>query len=229
MPRRGITPTKRFPLGELIARSGPLIGDGDISEKGRGPGEGSGDTTAYFEVLERAIEDRRLDATERSELFATASLLGLPRPAVERAHSDYVDHLIDLARRDGEVTSREREDLQAVAVALEIDDLGDRLRDTRITLAPSSAIAKNSFAGMTVCFTGELVCRYEGERLTRSRVWALAEAAGLVVAPRLTKTVDLLVLADPDSTSEKARKARRYGTRLIAETAFWDMIGIEVH
>jgi hypothetical protein len=41
--------------------------------------------------------------------------------------------------------------------------------------------------------------------------------------------VDLLVLADPDSTSGKARKARKYGTRLIAETAFWEMIGVEVN
>jgi DNA polymerase-3 subunit epsilon len=49
------------------------------------------------------------------------------------------------------------------------------------------------------------------------------------VAPRLTKTVDLLVLADPESTSEKARKARQYGTRLIAEPAFWGKIGVEVN
>jgi NAD-dependent DNA ligase len=80
---------------------------------------------------------------------------------------------------------------------------------------------------MTVCFTGELIRSYEDERLSRSRAWALAESARLTVAPRLTKTVDLLVLADPDSTSEKVRKDRQYGTRLIAETAFWEMIGVD--
>jgi NAD-dependent DNA ligase len=98
-------------------------------------------------------------------------------------------------------------------------------------LAPAAdpATPENSFGGLTVCFTGELICRHEGQRLTRSSAWALAERAGLIVAPRLTKTVDLLVLADPDSTSEKARMARQYGTRLIAETAFWEMIGVEVN
>jgi ATP-dependent Lhr-like helicase len=229
VPRRAVAPAKASSLGELIAQSGPLIGESGLNHEDQGPDESGGNTTAYLEVLERAIEDRRLDATERSDLLATASLLGLPQPAVERVHSEYVDHLIALARRDGEITSRERQDLQSVAVALEIDDLDDRLRDAPNRTVPDIAIAKNSFGGLTVCFTGELVCRYEGERLTRSRAWALAEAAGLIVAPRLTKTVDLLVLADPDSTSEKARKARRYGARLIAETAFWEMISIEVN
>ena len=35
-------------------------------------------------------------------------------------------------------------------------------------------------------------------------------------------------LADPDSMSGKAKQAREYGVRLIAETAFWEMIGVEV-
>lgn len=207
-------------LGGLVARSGPLVADEHIER---------GDTTAYLEVLERAIEDRCLDATERTELLETASLLGLSRSTVEKAHGDYLDHLVALARRDGEITSRERADLQAVAAALEVDDLNDRLRDPRFARAADVKTSNHSFAGLTVCFTGELICRYEGQRLTRPRAWALAERAGLIVAPRLTKTVDLLVLADPDSTSEKASKARRYGTRLIAETAFWEMIGVEVN
>lgn len=220
VPRRSAARSGGSPLGELIARSGPLLGDADID---------GGDTAAYLEVLERAIEDRRLDDTERNDLLATASLLGLSRPAVERVHGDYLDHLIALARRDREITSREHADLQAVAAALEIDDLGDRLRDPRVEPTSKASTAKSSFVGLTVCFTGELTCRYEGQRLTRPRAWALAERAGLIVAPRLTKTVDLLVLADPDSPSEKARKARQYGTRLIAETAFWEMIGVEVN
>jgi DNA polymerase-3 subunit epsilon len=45
----------------------------------------------------------------------------------------------------------------------------------------------------------------------------------------VTKKLDLLVLADPNSTSGKARQAREYGVRLVAETAFWEMIGVEVH
>lgn len=220
LPRRPAGRPDGSRLGELIARSGPLIGDRQVDD---------GDTAAYLEILERAIEDRRLDDIERSDLVATASLLGLSQRAVDELHSGYLDHLIALARRDGEITPREHIDLQVVAAALEIDDLDARLRDRHLESQPSAPSAKMSLAGLTVCFTGELTCRHGGQRLTRSRAWALAERAGLIVAPRLTKTTDLLVLADCDSTSEKARKARQYGTRLIAEPAFWEQIGVEVN
>lgn len=85
-----------------------------------------------------------------------------------------------------------------------------------------------SLAGISVCFTGALTCYHEGELVTRDRACELAEAAGMVVAPRVTKKLDMLVVADPDSLSGKARKAREYGTRIVAETAFWSMIGVEV-
>lgn len=38
----------------------------------------------------------------------------------------------------------------------------------------------------------------------------------------------MLVVADPDSLSGKARKAREYEIRIVAEVAFWSMIGVEV-
>jgi ATP-dependent Lhr-like helicase len=224
VPRTFVAPPLSSPLGELIARADLPRGGADPTDS-----KGDGDAAAYLEVLERAIEDRRLDATEREELLATASLLGLEEAEVDRTHGEYVDHLIALARRDGEITERERGDLQVVAEALGIGDLDERLSDPNIGGQTATAPGPTSLAGMTVCFTGELVCAHQGERLTRSLAWALAESAGLTIAPRLTKKVDLLVLADPDSTSEKARKAREYGTRLIAETAFWEMIGVEVN
>ena len=67
-----------------------------------------------------------------------------------------------------------------------------------------------------------------GEPITRAQAEQLAAAAGLVVAPRVTKALDLLVVADPDSLSSKARKAREYGTRIMAEAVFWQAIGAPV-
>lgn len=83
-------------------------------------------------------------------------------------------------------------------------------------------------AGQSVCFTGALTCHHEGALITRELAQELAEAAGMVVAPRVTKKLDMLVVADPDSLSGKARKAREYGIRIVAETAFWSLIGIKV-
>jgi DNA polymerase-3 subunit epsilon len=48
------------------------------------------------------------------------------------------------------------------------------------------------------------------------------------VQANVTKKLDILVLADPDSLSGKARTARRYGTRLIAEPVFWRELGVTI-
>jgi DNA polymerase-3 subunit epsilon len=44
----------------------------------------------------------------------------------------------------------------------------------------------------------------------------------------VSRKLDILVVADPDSMSGKARKAQELGVRVVAETAFWSMLGIEV-
>jgi len=45
----------------------------------------------------------------------------------------------------------------------------------------------------------------------------------------VTKDLDILVVADPNTLSGKARQARRLGTRIIAEQAFWHAIGVQVY
>ena len=83
-------------------------------------------------------------------------------------------------------------------------------------------------AGAIVCFTGALECTFDGEPITRERAQALAEAAGLTTVKTVTRRCELLVVADPHSQSAKARKARELGVRVIAESAFWPMIGVDV-
>jgi DNA polymerase-3 subunit epsilon len=87
---------------------------------------------------------------------------------------------------------------------------------------------KSAFAGKTVCFTGESRCSKQGIPLTRSMCEALASNAGLTVARSVTKALDIVVVADPDTMSGKAEKARRYGTRIMAEPVFWRLLGIAV-
>jgi DNA polymerase-3 subunit epsilon len=48
------------------------------------------------------------------------------------------------------------------------------------------------------------------------------------VQASVTKSLDILVLADPDSMSGKAKKARQYGTRLVAERVFWGELGVAI-
>ena len=56
----------------------------------------------------------------------------------------------------------------------------------------------------------------------------VSASAPLTVLRNCTKKLDYLVAADPDSMSGKAKKARDYGIRILAEPVFWQMMGIDV-
>jgi DNA polymerase III subunit epsilon len=133
------------------------------------------------------------------------------------------------------VSRAERHDLAGVCALLGLPPtvlkvwLADRTPPAGGVTAPREAgTTAKDLAGRTVCFTGSLSGRLDGEPFTRARAEQLATAAGLVVAPGVTKGLDLLVVADPDSLSAKARKARQYGTRIMAEAVFWQAIGVAV-
>ena len=81
--------------------------------------------------------------------------------------------------------------------------------------------------GTTVCFTGTLYATVLGAPITRDQAHLLATRAGLVVLEGVSKKLDVLIVADPQSASGKAQKARSYGTRIIAEAVFWRSIGAE--
>jgi len=67
-----------------------------------------------------------------------------------------------------------------------------------------------------------------GVRISRELAQSLAEKAGLVVHKHVTRSLDLLVVADPHTQSRKAKQARAIGTRILHETVFWRMIGVPV-
>lgn len=182
----------------------------------------------YLDILDRALEDRCLSSAEQEDLAGAAAMLGLSVDRVCAVHADYVATLIAFAYRDGIVTDREREDLDLVAEALGVEGVEQALRRARADSATSDTSGVRSLAGQSVCFTGALVCTYDGVAITRELAHTLAERAGMCVASSVTRSLDMLVVADPDSMSGKARKARQYGTRVIAESAFWPMIGVDV-
>jgi len=182
--------------------------------------------TAYLELLDRALEDRRLTAAEVASLHDVAVAWGLGREMVGSLHERYFGALLTLAREDGVVTAAERADLQDVASLLGLDASTAAVSEER-ELAATPA-RREQFTGASVCFTGASTCSIDGEEITRERAELLARARGLVVKPSVTKALDLLVVADADSLSGKARKARDYGTRIMVERAFWHALGVEI-
>jgi DNA polymerase III subunit epsilon len=195
----------------------------------------SAEAAAYLDLLDRALEDRRITELEADALLAIAQEWGLSRQQVTDVHHQYLRALAAAAWADGEISSAERRDLEAVCALLGVPPtmLASLLAapmppPTGHPAASQHQPTSSRLAGQSVCFTGALSGQLEGQPITRDQAEQLATAAGLIVAPQVTKTLDLLVVADPDSLSSKARKARRYGTRIMAEAVFWQAIGISV-
>jgi DNA polymerase-3 subunit epsilon len=188
----------------------------------------------YLGTLERVLEDRRVDAAEGDALVSLAGTLGLDGDAIQKLHNGYLERLIAAALDDGVVTENERRDLDTVALLLGFDSeqVHDALRRGaahRLSGCIALPIERGgSLAGKRVCFTGESICSYQGQPLTREVAADLARAAGLEVADSVTKKLDILVVADPHTQSGKARKASQYGTRIVHEPVFWQILGVTV-
>jgi ATP-dependent Lhr-like helicase len=181
------------------------------------------DVSAYLDLLDRALEDRRLTQDEATALRETANAWGLDRAVVERAHARYFEALLQAAQADGVITPLERSDLDVVAQLLSIEPGSPAASQTESDLP-----RPDDLTGRSVCFTGALVGTMNGEPITRTMAEALAQQAGLIVKSGVSKGLDLLVVADPDSQSGKARRARDLGSRIMSEAVFWRSIGAPV-
>lgn len=196
---------------------------------------GTIEVDSYLDMLDRVLADRRVTRDEAESLRALASDSGLGIADMERAHEHYLRALASFALKDGQITEQEHRDLADVAAILGISE---RRRNALLIEAqqpmgdqtPSSLRAPeqcDSVVGKSVCFTGTLTYLSGGEPTPRDVAEALAERHGMVVKSSVTKTLDFLVAADPDSMSGKAKKARQYGVAILAEPAFWNMLGVD--
>jgi DNA ligase (NAD+) len=92
--------------------------------------------------------------------------------------------------------------------------------------AASPRKPRGPLSGKSFCFTGAVksLNPATGKPWTRKEMQALVEAQGGRNLADVTAGLDYLVLADPDSTSQKAEKARKLGTRILGEEEFLAMV-----
>jgi DNA polymerase III epsilon subunit-like protein len=202
-----------------------------IAQMPRSPGHPVSDVDlhCYLDVVDRILEDRKVVPEEADDLMKLAREFGMTQCEVERAHTIYFKALCNAAVEHGSVGQSEHSDLELVSELLGVDkSLIPSSTSTAVT--PSSALAVPAYAfqedlrGKTVCFTGQ--SHLNGRPIPRTSLENIAREAGLIVLPSVTHQLDLLVAADPESLSGKARKAREYGVRILAESVLWEKLGI---
>ncbi len=170
---------------------------------------------SYLEVLESALLDCYLSCHEEEALVTTAEALGLSRQVLDEIHWEYLRSMARVALADGVVTDSEMSDLRLVA---ELVGLTSNHIDTALAMAPMRhACAEFALApGDVLCLTGAM-------RRPRSEWEAELGQLGFVVGA-LTRRTRILVAADPDSASGKAKKAREYGVPIINEDALLRLV-----
>ncbi len=188
-------------------------------------------TDEYLAVLERALEDREITEDEVESLGEIAHELDMDVDEVRDAHRRFLRDLVQAAWADGVITDAERRDIDGMACLLGIDEceyLGmiNDVMEGSLAGTPTSSHCTEDMSGCTVCFTGASNTLIDGEPVSRSRLEEIATAKGMIVKKGVTKSLDLLVCADPKSMSGKARKAREYGIRIMAEAALLRKLGV---
>jgi DNA polymerase-3 subunit epsilon len=184
--------------------------------------------------LNDVLEDRVVEDHEGDQLVDLAVNWGLSVDRVSALHQEYLHRLVKTACLDDKVTSQEQADILQVARLLGFpdftyDDLEQTVEHVYSDPAQEGLDTDTSqFTGKTVCFTGMSICRKNGQFISRDRAAEIAGINGMAVLKTVTKKLDILVVADPNSQSGKASKARRYGTRIIHEPEFWRLLSIEI-
>lgn len=200
---------------------------------------GSEQQNEYLAVLDRALMDRLLSAMEVRELAGIANSLGLSRSTVKELHRVYFTQVARVAWSDHELTTDEKADLDLVGDLLQIDAfeqtkilseekeravsnaLDQKESEVPAALGGPALEASNRFglqSGDLVVLTGDMI-------RPRAEIEADLVRAGYVPWNGVTKKVKLVVAADPDSMSGKAKKARDYGIPVVVESMLFELLG----
>lgn len=187
----------------------------------RMPRRGEPDADRYLDLLDQVLLDLHISESEADALLAVAEELGLWREDVHRLHEQYLSELAVLALADGVVTRAERDDLEHVASLL---GLGAGAVDRALDAAAGAAATQRRHRPRwqlqpddEVVFTGSM-------RPDREEWEEQARQFGLRVGERVTKRTRLLIAADPDTMSSKAKTARRYGIPIVHPSGYLRLV-----
>jgi DNA polymerase-3 subunit epsilon len=166
----------------------------------------------YLALLDRALLDRVVSVSEASALEELAKGLDLTSDDVRIAHRAYFDGLVTAAWEDHVLSTDEVAEISAAGelLAIDPDTIATSLAAAPVTAAPLLTTAFHLTPGDIVVLTGEMSKPRE--------VWVDAlTRLGLIVKNNVVKKTKLLVAADPDSLSGKAKTARDYGITIVNE------------
>jgi DNA polymerase-3 subunit epsilon len=211
-------PVQRTPLGVVEPHFLARLVD-------RIPRTGEASTDAYLAMLDDALLDRHVSATEADTLLDLAHDLGLHKADVLDIHHRYLRELARAVWSDGVLTDDERRDVDTVATLLGlssavVDDVLRAEQDTATEKAATETPARPISVGGLTLNPGDRVVLTGQMQRGRAEITAEATAAGLHMTSSVSRKTRVVVAADPDSLSGKAKDARAIGIPVVGEPAF---------
>ena len=179
------------------------------------------EANGYLALLDRALLDRQVSRHEEDELVSAAEMMGISREDAMELHRIYLNALGRHALADGVVTADERADLDLVAGLL-----GLPAESVDAALAGESAANRVDCDVKQFCLQPGDKVVFTGEAPGTDRVDLeyQAQALGLRATSAVSGRTRLLVAADPDSLSGKARKAREIGIPIVGFGTYFSML-----
>ena len=179
------------------------------------------------------MEDRIVSSDEIEDLRKMASNWGLSTHQITDLNTKYFEAFAKVLKNNRCLSNSKHQELDQLATLLGIQDssfVNDFSPLEGLNSDASKLFNKSNsdMVGKSVCFTGESECQINNKRLTKDFSKQLAISKGLIPVDRVTKKLDILVVADPNTQSGKAKKAKEYGIRIIQENVFWKYLGLEV-
>ena len=204
-----------------------------------------GDTIDQSAVLDiqdtaRGVLLPRLTTVQRNAIDKQSFGLLIPNPfpryreiikivQVAEIHQSYLSKLVRIYLLDGHLSQSEISDLENVATLLNLENKLEWIIGLEKSMLPQmQKIEAHDCTGKSVCFTGELCSNINGRPVTREMAHEIALAKGMVIKSGVSAKLNFLVIADPHSQSNKARRARELNIHLLSEPMFWHLVGLRV-
>lgn len=185
----------------------------------------------YLDLLHKILSDRLITDDEIAELEEVVKDLDLAKEEIVELHNHYLIELINVYLIDNIISDFELEDLLNVSKLLGFDkeQLDTLIEESEKENNPAFQNSHDvDISEKSICFTGKFKAKVDGIPVDRSTLQKIAQQHGMIIKKNVTKKLDYLAVADPNSMSTKAKKARKYGLKVLAEPEFWRLVNINI-
>lgn len=187
----------------------------------------------YLDALNEILLDRIITNSELNQLKELVAEFSVSQAKIIALHKQYLAGLIKVYLLDDKISGFELDDLREVTKLLclkeaDLKNLIDSVKQENKVISAKKYNDKIKVEEKSVCFTGKLKSKIDGSNVSRSKAQNIAQQHGMVIKKNVSQKLNYLVAANPTTMSGKAKKAKKYNVKILAEPEFWRLVNVNV-